>query len=426
MVTAILVTNITYADYITASVVGEVYKIPIYTVRQNPSSINETVQMLLQNNVTNVIVIGGPAVISNLLLQDLNESDIKYTWIWGATRYDTSADVALYFWNSSSSAVLITRDLVNHNVKGYKLKLVTEAVETAESNNIPLLIVPDGVLPTETVYTLEKLNVSNVYIFTGNIGDLGNITDQLNSLGIKYTIYTPNITPSVQCNSYIYVNITDNTSWEDIRYLLIGELHGACIVPYVVNQPVNVTLEKDELEKEIDDDFMKYRNNNINVSYIIEKHINRLIDQQVLLVYKFALICNVTNNSLPICTVLPQLNQSLQQTIQELKSGNVTAIPYLMSLQNNLEMDDWNVVRSVGEGFQENVEEEHFDKIRYKIEVEIGEEEGLNSSIMEIEGEERSSIAKNNSSTQASASVNINTNSNNNQNSNNYPFPWGG
>ena len=423
MVTAILVTNITYADYMVANVVGDIYKLPVYVVKQDPISINETVQMLLNNNVTNVIVIGGPAVISRLLLLDLNESGIKYVWIWGTTRYDTSADVALYFWNNSNSAVLITRDLVNHNVKGYKLELVTEAIETAEENEIPLLIVPDGVLPSQTVYALEKLNVSNVYIFTGNNGALGNITDQLNSLGIKYTIYTPNITPNVQCNSYIYLNISENTSWEDIREIFVGRIHGACIVPEVVNQNVNITIEKHELKDEIYNDYMEYRNNTINVTEIIERHLDRILEQQELLLYKFELLCNTTNNSLPICSVLPQLNQSLQQTIQEIQSGNIS-INDIMSSEYNLEMNDWRMVRSTGEKFLEDVEEKHFNKIRNHIEIE---DKYMRNEMM-INGNMQSSITMNNNPVQisGSSSISINntqisTNLNVNMNNNLYP-----
>ena len=73
MVIALFVTNITYADYLVASVVGHIYKLPIYTVYQDPVNISNKVQMLINDNVTNVIIIGGPAVISNLLLQNLNQ-----------------------------------------------------------------------------------------------------------------------------------------------------------------------------------------------------------------------------------------------------------------------------------------------------------------------------------------------------------------
>jgi len=367
MVTAILVTNITYADYLVANVVGHIYKLPVYTVYQNPIDINNTVQMLVNDNVTNVIIIGGPAVISNLLLQDLNQSNISYLWIWGTTRYDTSAYVALYFWNSSSGAVLITRDLVNEHVSPDKLQLVTEAVQYAEDNDEPILIVPNGVLPESTLYALEKLNVNNVIIFTGASPSLGNITDQLTSLNISYEIYSSN-QPPVPCQNYLYVNITSNTSWEDIREIFTGEINGVCIVPLVVNNNVNITQEKEELKQEIENDYKMFRNETLNLTEIIEKRINRLLENQLLLLDKFEVLCNYTNNQLPICSILPQLNQTLTLTMQEVMNGNITA---LLDTQYLLENYNWEVIRNIGEHNEEEFIKDHMEHFKREIEEEV-------------------------------------------------------
>ncbi|MDT7890559.1 MAG: hypothetical protein RQ869_00620 [Candidatus Nanopusillus sp.] len=345
MVTALLVTNITYADYLVASVVGHIYKLPVYTVYQDPINISNTVQMLINDNVTNVIIIGGPAVISNLLLQNLNQSNISYLWIWGTRRYDTSAYVALYFWNSSNSAVLITRDLVNEHVSPDKLPLVTNAVQYAEENNVPILIVPNGVLPESTLYALKKLNVTKVVIFTGASPSLGNITDQLNSLNISYEIYSIN-KPPLHCIGYIYVNITPNTSWHEIREIFIGKVKDICILPIVVNNNVNITQEREKLKQEIENDYKMYRKNALNLTEIVEKRINRLLERRILLLDKFELLCNYTNNRLPVCNILPQLNQTLTLTIQEVMNGNISA---LIDSQNKLENYNWEVIKNIGD-----------------------------------------------------------------------------
>jgi hypothetical protein len=400
MVTAILVTNITYADYLVANVVGHIYKLPVYVVYQNPVDINNTVQMLVNDNVTNVIIIGGPAVISNLLLQDLNQSNISYLWIWGTTRYDTSAYVALYFWNSSSGAVLITRDLVNEHVSPYKLQLVTEAIQYAEENDKPILIVPDGVLPESTLYALEKLNVSNVVIFTGASSSLGNITDQLSSLNISYEIYSNN-QPPVNCQGYLYVNITSNTSWEDIREIFTGEINGVCIVPMVVNNNVNITQEKEELKQEIKNDYEMNRNGELNLTEIVEMHINRLLEHQLLLLDKFEVLCNYTNNQLPICNILPQLNQTLTLTMQEVMNGNISA---LLDTQYQLENYNWEVIRDIGEYNEEEFIEDHIEHFKREIERELkigieNEEQisiGINNGTISINGQGSMTIENNN------------------------------
>ncbi|NAZ26495.1 MAG: hypothetical protein GU343_03110 [Nanoarchaeota archaeon] len=392
MVTAILVTNITYADYLVANVVGHIYKLPVYTVYQNPVDINNTVQMLVNDNVTNVIIIGGPAVISNLLLQDLNQSNISYLWIWGTTRYDTSAYVALYFWNSSSSAVLITRDLVNEHVSPDKLELITEAVQYAEENNEPILIVPNGVLPESTLYALEKLNVTNVIIFTGASSSLGSITDQLSSLNISYEIYSSN-QPPVPCQNYLYVNIASNTSWDDIREIFVGEINGVCIVPMVVNNNVNITQEKEELKQEIENDYKMFRNGELNLTEIVEKRINRLLERQLLLLDKFEVLCNYTNNQLPICNILPQLNQTLTLTMQEVMSGNITA---LLDTQYQLENYNWEVIRNMGEHNEEEFIKEHMEHFKREIENEEQISIEINNGTVNINGQ--GSITINNGS----------------------------
>jgi len=365
MVTALLVTNITYADYLVASVVGHIYKLPVYTVYQDPVNISNTVQMLISDNVTNVIIIGGPAVISNLLLQNLNQSNISYLWIWGTRRYDTSAYVALYFWNSSNSAVLITRDLVNEHVSPDKLPLVTNAVQYAKENDVPILIVPNGVLSESTLYTLKKLNVTKVVIFTGASPSLGNITDQLNSLNISYEVYSTN-RPPLHCVGYIYVNITPNTSWHEIREIFIGKVRDICILPIVVNNNINITQEREKLKQEIENEYKMYRKNVLNLTEIVEKRINRLLERQILLLDKFELLCNYTNNRLPVCNILPQLNQTLTLTIQEAMNGNISA---LINNQNKLENYNWEVIRNIGDYNEREFIKNNMDYFKRKMDL---------------------------------------------------------
>ncbi|MFZ8800628.1 MAG: cell wall-binding repeat-containing protein [Candidatus Nanopusillus sp.] len=365
MVTALLVTNITYADYLVASVVGHIYKLPVYTVYQDPVNISNTVQMLISDNVTNVIIIGGPAVISNLLLQNLNQSNISYLWIWGTRRYDTSAYVALYFWNSSNSAVLITRDLVNEHVSPDKLPLVTNAVQYAKENDVPILIVPNGVLSESTLYALKKLNVTKVVIFTGASPSLGNITDQLNSLNISYEVYSTN-RPPLHCVGYIYVNITPNTSWHEIREIFIGKVRDICILPIVVNNNINITQEREKLKQEIENEYKMYRKNVLNLTEIVEKRINRLLERQILLLDKFELLCNYTNNRLPVCNILPQLNQTLTLTIQEAMNGNISA---LINNQNKLENYNWEVIRNIGDYNEREFIKNNMDYFKRKMDL---------------------------------------------------------
>jgi len=231
---------------------------------------------------------------------------------------------------------------------------------------VPILIVPNGVLPESTLYALKKLNVTKLVIFTGASPSLGNITDQLNSLNISYEIYSDN-RPPLHCVGYIYVNITPNTSWHEIREIFIEKIKDICILLIVVvNNNVNIIQEREKLKQEIENDYKMYRKNALNLTEIIEKRINRLLERQILLLDKFELLCNYTNNRLPVCNILPQLNQTLTLTIQEAMNRNIFA---LINNQNKLENYNWEVIKNIGDYNERGFIKNNIDYFRRKMDL---------------------------------------------------------
>lgn len=184
----ILVTNETYADALVAGVPAYIVGIPMFYLEDN---LTELVNMLRSYGITTVIIIGGPAVVPTYIEDYLMNNGFTVIRIWGVTRYDTSAQVAEYFWNKTDEAVIITRDLVNEETNVDQLNLVLAAYRVAVEMKIPILIVPDGVIPESVIDALIHLGVKYVFIYTWEKGDLGNIPNQLESLNIKYSINTP-------------------------------------------------------------------------------------------------------------------------------------------------------------------------------------------------------------------------------------------
>ncbi|MGC9079136.1 MAG: cell wall-binding repeat-containing protein [Nanopusillaceae archaeon] len=348
MVTAILTTNITYADFIVANVVGSIYGLPVYTVHQDPISINQTVSYLLQNNVTNVIIIGGPAVISTLLFDELNKTYISYKWIWGVRRYDTSAYVAMLFWNNSNYAVILTRDLVNENVKGKKIKLVTEAVQLAQNYSAPILIVPDGSLWNSTIRALTTLQVKEVFIFTGEEGSLGRIPDELRSLGINYTVYTLNDTHKIEnmvCKylpKVIYVNISEDTDWFEIREVFVGKIGEKCILPQVQNGTVAIPFEKQKIKAEIEVEFKEKRKNEIKIEEVIESKAIRLLEVEQDVLERIRDLC-ARGRGMLICAQVNKSIDIINQTYSKILSGNFTDVNDIIELSNELEYEIWKI-----------------------------------------------------------------------------------
>ncbi len=234
--TTLATTKITFADTILAKVVSEIYGYPIVQVDRNRLD-NETLQRFIDLNTTEVVIIGGPAVISPRVEEEL-EKYFNVTRIWGVTRYETSALVSEFFWDASDKAVIVTRDLVNERASIRDVSLVRDAVDEAVEEKIPILITPTGSLDENVAEALETLGVQEVDIFTKaqNPSALSNLTKALSELGISYEIhnsYTP------VCNNTVKIAVPENANWTFARDLLVGF---KCVD--LVPVPVNATLSE--------------------------------------------------------------------------------------------------------------------------------------------------------------------------------------
>ena len=181
-----IATNISYADFVVASVAASKIGAYPYFVEKHLS--NETLNEILAINPTKVYIIGGPAVVDeaseNLLKAELGEDNVIR--IWGMTRYGTSNEVAKYFWSEGSEKAILVWDLpdslyVNFNVS----QMVIAAAEEAENEEIPLLLIPRSHLPEATAETLQELGVKKVKIY-GNVAE--KVLSDLQDLNISYEV----------------------------------------------------------------------------------------------------------------------------------------------------------------------------------------------------------------------------------------------
>jgi len=236
--TVIATTNITFADTILAKVVSEIYNIPQVIVGRDSIS-NETLSLLKELHATDIIIIGGPAVVSYKVEDELKNLGYNVTRIWGVTRFETSALVAKFFWSNASEAVILTGELTNEGNNFRKITLVRQAEDLAIEKSIPILIVPPGegiedLQNKDVLDALISLGVRKVYIFS-TIGNLSRLTSALNSLNISYEVvkyYQPrNCTP-------IRIAVPANALWNETPEVFI---YKKC-VELVPVEP-NVTLE---------------------------------------------------------------------------------------------------------------------------------------------------------------------------------------
>lgn len=95
----VVCTGKNYADSLSASAV----KKPILLVKTNIT--DEHKELFLDNEVENFYIIGGTGAVSERVQMELEEYGIVDR-IYGDTRYETSAEVAEYFFESADAAVL--------------------------------------------------------------------------------------------------------------------------------------------------------------------------------------------------------------------------------------------------------------------------------------------------------------------------------
>lgn len=241
---ALATTKITYADTILAKVVSEIYGYPIVLLDKDGVS-NETLQELEELNITEILIIGGPAVVSYKVEEELKSLGYNVIRIWGVTRYETSAEVARFFWDYSDKAVIATREIVNEKAGIKEVMLVRKAVEKAIEEKAPILITPPGQLEENVIKVLVDLGVKEVYIFTLS-GNIKNITDTLNELGIKYEIFTIDRPVMLRnCTKIIKIAVPEDVNWTFAREIFIGK---KCVE--ILPVPLNMTL--DELRKQFD------------------------------------------------------------------------------------------------------------------------------------------------------------------------------
>ncbi len=168
--TVIMTTTETYYDSLLAGQVSEKYAAPVLLT--DPEEIpEETSGTLEQLQPSNVVIVGGPAVVSPEIEMQLSQ-DYSVERVSGETAEETASTVAQRFWQEGSQEVNLVEDDFN---------LMAGAVH---SNDAPTLLVSENASNT-TNEAISTLQPETANIFT--TGEVGNIT------GIETQEYTGSV-----------------------------------------------------------------------------------------------------------------------------------------------------------------------------------------------------------------------------------------
>jgi hypothetical protein len=179
--TVIIASTENYPDSSIAGSVSEKLGIPVLLV--NKDEIPQEVKAFLEENKPNeIILVGGVAVISKSVEEELNKI-YKVIRLWGVTRYETAVELAKFFWPEGSKKALLVQDDIEW-LKGLEKnpKLLVLAKEIAREEKIPILLIPKENVPEIVLSAVKELGVEEVILIGTDLSE--EVRNSLKEAGI--------------------------------------------------------------------------------------------------------------------------------------------------------------------------------------------------------------------------------------------------
>lgn len=154
--TVLLASTANYPDALVAAAAGNKIGAPVLLTDQGELP-QQTRDALSRLDPSTVVVVGGPAVVSDPVIATL-ESDYNVTRLWGTTRYGTAVAVAEHFWiEGSDEAVLVQNSFQDQNGS-----VLAAAKEIAREDDDPIYLTPEGGVPASVLSSLQDVGVQEV------------------------------------------------------------------------------------------------------------------------------------------------------------------------------------------------------------------------------------------------------------------------
>ncbi len=147
-----LVSDVTSVDMLIAKAAGERTGIPVL-VLENGALMDDIKTEISSLGVKTVILVGGPAVISEEIEAEL-AGKYEVVRLWGNERTGTAVGVAKYFWYGGADCVVLADDTKD---SAADTELQTEASASAAAEGCPFFPVPKGTVPAEVLDVVGQL-----------------------------------------------------------------------------------------------------------------------------------------------------------------------------------------------------------------------------------------------------------------------------
>lgn len=173
---ALLATGADFADALAAAPLASFHDAPILLTSRGQIPL-VTHAALQELGVTEIILLGGTAVIAPAVEAQLATDTYDVTRIAGADRYETAAVLAsAAFPDGAETALLAT---------GANFPDALAAAPLSASSDAPILLTTSGVVPEATLTALDELGVSDVVLLGGTASISGDIEDRLSDDGYE-------------------------------------------------------------------------------------------------------------------------------------------------------------------------------------------------------------------------------------------------
>ncbi|MBI4018330.1 MAG: hypothetical protein HY368_01865 [Candidatus Aenigmarchaeota archaeon] len=159
---ALIVSDITSADFMIAKAAGEKAGIPVLIAAAGEASEELRAQLTDPSlNPKIVILVGGPSVIKPEAERQIQDWGYQTVRLWGVERTGTAVHVAKYFWQEGAACAVLADDTKDSDAD---TELQNDAVTAAAEEKCPVVPVPKGKVPAEVLELLGDLGVGKVNI----------------------------------------------------------------------------------------------------------------------------------------------------------------------------------------------------------------------------------------------------------------------
>lgn len=175
--TAIVASSSNYPDAFIGAAASNKVGAPIFLTEK--AQLSASTSNALENmSVDEVVILGGPAVVSEDVEAEIDTLVNSTTRLWGVSQTGTSVEVSQYFWTESDEATIVQYPVSAEN--GYKL--LSAVKNEVQDEDEPILVSKPGTVSASVLSEVNRLNATEVEVYST---EAVNLTEDLESIGVE-------------------------------------------------------------------------------------------------------------------------------------------------------------------------------------------------------------------------------------------------